>query len=210
MPTLQDYLNLISQATYGKDVRQAIVDAIQTSTTPPLAKDVPCTWLASLTSSPDEITATDSVLIAIEKLIAKIRYDTVKNVTISSAKAGTTVTVKDQFNEEMCSFVIPPTGVIIPTGNCSTPATTASKVVPITDFSLNTGSIVGVKFSYANTANGPSMNVNNTGAKPIMNALTGKSVAAGDIMASMFAVFIYTGTFWYLINPCCISNSAEM
>ena len=54
-------------------------------------------------------------------------------------------------------------------GVCSTAADTAAKTVTIDNFSLVTGAMVIVKFTNANTnkTTAPTLNVNNTGAKPI-------------------------------------------
>lgn len=55
-------------------------------------------------------------------------------------------------------------------GTCSTAAATAAKVITIsgnTNWTLVAGSIIGVKFSATNTAQNPTFNVNNTGAKSV-------------------------------------------
>ena len=50
---------------------------------------------------------------------------------------------------------------------CTTGAGTAAKTVPLSDFALSTGIRLVVKMSYANTAASATLNVNNTGAKPL-------------------------------------------
>lgn len=52
-------------------------------------------------------------------------------------------------------------------GACSTAASAAAKVVSCSNFKLYTGALIAVKMTYANTASKPTLNVNNTGAKPI-------------------------------------------
>lgn len=52
-------------------------------------------------------------------------------------------------------------------GTCSTIASTATKVVSCTGFTLTTGSEITVKFINGNAANDLMLNVNDTGAKPI-------------------------------------------
>lgn len=83
-----------------------------------------------------------------------------------------------------------------PYGVCSTAAGTAAKTVTIdysTTLSLFTGLTVRVKFSSANTASNPTLNVNSTGAKAMMaygsTRLTGWE--AGQIIT-----FVYDGTNW--------------
>lgn len=85
-------------------------------------------------------------------------------------------------------------------GTCSTAAATAAKAVSVSGFSLYTGVSVAVKFTYANTASSPTLNVSGTGAKPIY--AVGAAIAskywwgAGDM-----AIFVYDGTRWVL-NEC--------
>ena len=55
-------------------------------------------------------------------------------------------------------------------GTCPTGATTAAKVATIQDsqaFSLIVGETVHIYFTYNNSADAPTLNVNSTGAKPI-------------------------------------------
>ena len=84
-----------------------------------------------------------------------------------------------------------------PYATCSTDAAAAAKVATITpgsNFSLETGARVAVKFANANTAGSPTLNVNNTGAKAIYfknAALTSSSFwSAGQIID-----FIYDGNY---------------
>lgn len=52
-------------------------------------------------------------------------------------------------------------------GTCSTAAATAAKTVTLSYFTLVAGKQIRVKFTYANTASTPTLNVNSTGAKPM-------------------------------------------
>ena len=85
-----------------------------------------------------------------------------------------------------------------PYATCDTAAATAAKVATITpgsNFSLETGARVAVKFANANTAGSPTLNVNNTGAKPIYF----KNVALSSSnywSAGQIIDFIYDGTNW--------------
>ena len=85
-----------------------------------------------------------------------------------------------------------------PYATCSTDAAAVAKVATITpgsNFSLETGARVAVKFTHANAAGSPTLNVNNTGAKAIYfkNAALSSSNywSAGQIVD-----FIYDGTNW--------------
>ena len=83
-------------------------------------------------------------------------------------------------------------------GTCSTAAATAAKVVSLTGFTLATGARVSVKFTVANTASSPTLNVNNTGAKPIYHM--GSAITPRYLMANRIYTFIYDGTNFELIN----------
>ena len=88
-------------------------------------------------------------------------------------------------------------------GNCPTEYTTAAKTVSITDgtFSLEEGARVIVKFSnIANTADNPTLNVANTGAKNIFHK--GVKITTDKTKALLAGIcdFIYDGTNWHLIG----------
>ena len=77
-------------------------------------------------------------------------------------------------------------------GTSSTAATTAAKVVTRSGFKLVTGAHIAVKFTNANTAASPTLNVNSTGAKPIyQSGTTGATWTAGEIVE-----FVYDGANW--------------
>ena len=85
-------------------------------------------------------------------------------------------------------------------GTCSTAEATAAKAVTLSSYSLVTGGVVAVKFTYGLCASA-TMNVNSTGAKSIfidgaaVTATTAKRVLAGDI-----AYFIYDGTQYQFLG----------
>ena len=88
-------------------------------------------------------------------------------------------------------------------GTCSTEYATAAKTVSITDgnFSLEKGARVIVEFSnIANTADNPTLNVANTGAKNIFHK--GVKITTGETKALLAGIcdFIYDGTQWHLIG----------
>lgn len=81
--------------------------------------------------------------------------------------------------------------------SCSTAASTQAKVVAKTDFTLSVGARITVEFTYANTTNSPTLNVNSTGAKAIK--------ADGDTVyvkwnAGAIMDFVYNGTYWVVMN----------
>lgn len=87
-------------------------------------------------------------------------------------------------------------------GTCGTAAATAAKTVSITTgtFTLEAGARVTVKFSNANTAGTPTLNVNSTGAKNIYSK--GSQITSGSNKSLLAGTvdFIYDGTQWHLIG----------
>lgn len=86
-------------------------------------------------------------------------------------------------------------------GTCSTGASTAAKVVTLSDFSkLETGVTIHVKFTYTNTASNATLNVNSTGAKNLccygttrVGTTEKTSWKAGAVVS-----FTYDGTSWVM------------
>lgn len=84
-------------------------------------------------------------------------------------------------------------------GYCQTAAGTAAKVVDMTGFTLLEGTTIHVKFQYNNTASSPTLNVNGTGAKNIVQYDT---TAVGNVdstsgwYAGAVVQFTYDGTSW--------------
>ena len=87
-------------------------------------------------------------------------------------------------------------------GTCSTAAATAAKTVSITSGTptLETGLRVTVKFSNANTASTPTLNVNSLGAKNIFHK--GAQITTGDNKSLLTGTcdFVYDGTQWHLVG----------
>lgn len=86
-------------------------------------------------------------------------------------------------------------------GICSSYAETQAKTVTVDDsFSLVKGVVVNVVFDNQNTASSPTLNVNNTGAKPITG--WGDSPATqADWGDYTLVSLVYTGTKWRMIIP---------
>lgn len=88
-------------------------------------------------------------------------------------------------------------------GTCNTAAGTVAKVATIQDsqaFTLYAGVTVHIKMTNTNTAANPTLNVNSTGAKPIM--CYGTTAAGTNANTSWFAgalvAFTYDGTNWMI------------
>lgn len=86
-------------------------------------------------------------------------------------------------------------------GTCSTPADVAAKIAVLDNFDvLMNGVMIQVKFVYSNTASNPTLNVNNTGAKPIyLNGTNPPGVTALlSWSANSVLSFTYDGTAWIM------------
>lgn len=83
-------------------------------------------------------------------------------------------------------------------GACSTAAGTAAKTVSLTNFTLATGARITIKFTVTNTAASPTLNVNGTGAKPIV--YRGSAISAGYLAANRVYEFVYDGTNYALVG----------
>lgn len=88
-------------------------------------------------------------------------------------------------------------------GECSTAAATAAKTVSLTagTFNLEAGARIIVKFTNANSADNPTLNVASTGAKNIFYA--GTKITTGSSKGMLYGTceFIYDGTQFHLVSP---------
>lgn len=94
-------------------------------------------------------------------------------------------------------------------GLCTTPGGTAAKVVSLSAFdALMTGVTIAVKFSQANTAANPTLNVNGTGDIPIYVYGSTKpgTTAATSWASNSIVTFTYDGTNWCM-NDVSSNNS---
>lgn len=91
---------------------------------------------------------------------------------------------------------------------CSTAQTTAAKVATLSSGSmkLKKGVSVSVKFTYANTAASPTLNVNSTGAKAIYT----NGVRYAYWSANSTVVFTYDGTYWQVASTPVYANTATV
>ena len=94
---------------------------------------------------------------------------------------------------------------------CSTAASTAAKTAALTNFVLTTGSCVRVKFTNSNTAANPTLNINSTGAKPIMlYGITAVGITPSESWNDGAVVeFVYDGTNW-IISDAVSKNAIEI
>ena len=83
-------------------------------------------------------------------------------------------------------------------GTSSTTASTAAKAVTCSNFALETGAIVAVLFTTANTAATPTLNVNSTGAKTIYvgSGTVNSTTNTLKWSANTLLYFVYDGTYF--------------
>ena len=91
---------------------------------------------------------------------------------------------------------------------CSTGRSTVAKVIPLDNFILKKGATIRVRFTTTETTNPTSgnitLNVNNTGAKPLVYGFSNKAVInyswAWEFSANRILEFVYDGANWVYIN----------
>lgn len=95
-------------------------------------------------------------------------------------------------------------------GTCNTASATTAKSVTLSGFVRQKGSMVAVRFTNANTAANPTLNVNNTGAASMVSCYTNTAIISGNITANMTALFMFDGSRWVLLNPAVSSASSKV
>ena len=120
-----------------------------------------------------------------------------------SRSEGTVTTDGTPFSAGACNTMLDKYGMHY--GTCSTSAGTAAKVVTCSGFVLETGAAIAVYFTNGNTTTSNcSMNVNNTGAKPVYgNGLANhmRQNLAGAWDSQEVKIFVYDGTNWRIADP---------
>lgn len=92
-------------------------------------------------------------------------------------------------------------------GSCTVAANVAEKTVSCSGFVRNNGSRISVKFTNANTANNPTLNVNNTGAAYIRAYGSNlSSSSAYNWTSNSIVDFVYDGTYWVISDSGSLSK----
>ena len=102
-------------------------------------------------------------------------------------------------------------------GTCATAAATAAKVATIDDTSwtLKVGSIIGIKYTYTNTAGSlatpVTLNVNNTGAKNIWYNNAKYTSTSSNICGyeNRVIYYMYDGTYWVWMNSGALDGNSN-
>jgi hypothetical protein len=95
----------------------------------------------------------------------------------------------------------------LPYCTCATAKGTAAKTATLANFTLVDGCCVHVKFTYANSAASPTLNINSTGAKPIV--AYGTTAPTITWKAGSVIEFIYDGTSYVLTNYGAFQNATN-
>lgn len=129
------------------------------------------------------------------------KTDLASAVQTSLGKADTAI----QAHQDISGKYDSSNGSLIAYGTCTTAAATAAKVVTlsgVTNWSLKVGAVICVKSSYTNTAQNPTLNVNGSGAKPIVygsaNITTSSLSMATE--STRQTMYFYNGTAWVWIS----------
>lgn len=168
---------------------------------PPDASSILLTGYANLMQAPEtDIVQTDSVLLGIQKLRAYCRASigTVEGFN-ASIDIQSELSASDTIANAISKLYAYTKGRGY--GVCNSMAEFGTKGVAIPNFVLQPGAMIAVLFKFGNTASTPTLNVNDTGAKPIYSCYTNTNVSSTDIAAEMTAQLVYTGTNWVLLNP---------
>lgn len=129
----------------------------------------------------------------VQNVAENISYDN----TTSGLVSDNVQDVMDEMYENVTAY-----------GECTTARSTADKVAACSGFRLKKGARVAIRFTDTGTSNPSSgnltLNVNNTGAKTIVDGHSNKTVVtysnAGYFYNNMVAEFIYDGAYWVYMN----------
>ena len=126
--------------------------------------------------------------------------------TSVSGNAGTATKLQGSQQIDGIAFNGDPNDVTVHYATCTIAASTAAKTASFpsgantTGYSLTTGFRVAVKFSYANTANNPTLNVAGLGAKNIYHNGAQITTGANKALLAGTVEFVYDGNAWQLVG----------
>lgn len=92
-------------------------------------------------------------------------------------------------------------------GTCSTAAATVAKLATVENFKLEEGASVLLYFSTVNTASNPTLNINNTGAKNILDKYEHTFASGNASLLSGIVLLVYNGTNYILLEN--MSNGSQ-
>lgn len=153
---------------------------------------------ASHTHTTAQVSGLDSILAGKAPLSNPAFTGTIKGTLSGNASSATKLATKRTID----GVNFDGSANITHYGTCSTAAATAAKVVSCSNFALVTGARIAVKFTVTNSATNSdvTLNVNNTGAKPIYYRGSGTAWSASVLAANRMYEFVYTGSAWEFVG----------
>lgn len=142
---------------------------------------------------------TNEINTAIEQASGEISSTVEQNVMNSVGETFATKTELTQTEQDLTLTISQ--SVANGYATCQTSAATRAKVATCANqnFSLKQGFTLSVRFTYANTASSPTLNVNGTGARTIY---LGSSTVTSDVSwdAGDTVLFVYDGSYWRIAD----------
>ena len=187
-------------------------------------------WL-SLTAADDLLVPEDDALIEIDPETKHVKFwattelldgvsfgenflegSTIKDGTISSDKLEPGIVIDGSITKlttarNINGVLFDGTSNAINYGVCNTGAGIAAKTVSINNFELINGATITVKFANNNTANNPTLNVSDTGAKPIF--YRGARLDKAQLTNNRYFTFVYDGTNYNVVGDLYIDTSTD-
>ena len=187
-------------------------------------------WL-SLTAADDLLVPEDDALIEIDPETKHVKFwattelldgvsfgenflegSTIKDGTIDSDKLKPGIVIDGSITKlttarNINGVLFDGTSNAINYGVCNTGAGIAAKTVSINNFELINGATITVKFANNNTANNPTLNVSDTGAKPIF--YRGARLDKAQLTNNRYFTFVYDGTNYNVVGDLYIDTSTD-
>ena len=137
----------------------------------------------------------------VDDAITSKGYQTASQVSSTANAAASAVqsNLDAEINQRKATYAI-----------CETPGGTAAKDASCSNFALYTGVSIAVKFTNANTATTPTLNINSTGAKTI-KSYTGGTLTAAEYKwaAGSIMTFTYDGSYWRMQDGGALQAKAD-
>lgn len=106
--------------------------------------------------------------------------------------------VKGMDTNDDTTYTLPKLGIGY--AACSTTLATTAKTASLANYTLTTGGLIAIKFTYSVIANS-TLNINSTGAKAIY--YNGAAIQSNIIQSGDIALFVYNGTQYELLTTDC-------
>lgn len=102
------------------------------------------------------------------------------------------------------------TGSTVSYGSSSTAASVKAKTATISGYKLVSGALVLIEFAFSNTASDPTLNISNTGDKPILYSGLSVSVNNPNLKAHHIYMLRYNGTNYDIVGDIDFDNDTKV